>query len=156
MIYINAVITHYCETFKKLIGKLGFMDELEIIRKKKLMEKMERMMGEKMEKINYPVNVTQSNFNEILKNRYVVLDFWADWCAPCKMIAPIIDDLAREYDGKVVFGKVNTTEEQAIANRFAITAIPTLIFFRNGKPVDKIVGAMPKGELIRWINKNMV
>ncbi|WP_048098073.1 thioredoxin [Archaeoglobus sulfaticallidus] len=132
------------------------MDELEIIRKKKLMEKMERMMGEKMEKINYPVNVTQSNFNEILKNRYVVLDFWADWCAPCKMIAPIIDDLAREYDGKVVFGKVNTTEEQAIANRFAITAIPTLIFFRNGKPVDKIVGAMPKGELIRWINKNMV
>jgi thioredoxin 1 len=134
------------------------MDELEMIRKKKMKEMMEKMMqDENTSKINYPVNLSSSNFEKILKeNKYVVVDFWAEWCAPCKMIAPIIDELAREYDGDVVFGKVNTSEEQGIANRFGITAIPTLIFFRNGKPVDKVVGVLPKTELIRWIRKNMV
>ncbi len=129
-----------------------------MIRKKKMKEMMEKMMqDENTSKINYPVNLSSSNFEKILKeNKYVVVDFWAEWCAPCKMIAPIIDELAREYDGDVVFGKVNTSEEQGIANRFGITAIPTLIFFRNGKPVDKVVGVLPKTELIRWIRKNMV
>ncbi len=128
-----------------------------MIKQKKMKEMMEKMMTEKPDSsVNHPVNLTSSNFEEVLKNnRYVVVDFWAEWCAPCKMMAPIIDELARDYAGDVVFGKVNTSEEQGIANRFGITAIPTLIFFRNGKPVDKVVGALPKTEIIRWIRRNM-
>ena len=134
------------------------MDELERIRQKKMKEMMEKMLGEKpkVEFPDHPITLNSSNFDEVLKKyRYVVVDFWADWCAPCRLIAPIIEDLAKEYAGDVVFGKLNTSEEQGIANRYAITAIPSLIFFKNGKPVDKIVGAIPKGDIIRWIRKNM-
>ena len=136
------------------------MDELERIRQKKMKEMMEKMLSEPKPKVEFPdhpITLNSSNFDEVLKKyRYVVVDVWAEWCAPCKLIAPTIEDLAKEYAGDVVFGKLNTSEEQAIANRFAITAIPSLIFFRNGKPVDKIVGALPKGDIIRWIRKNMV
>ncbi|RLI83945.1 thioredoxin [Archaeoglobales archaeon] len=136
------------------------MDELERIRQKKMREMMEKMLNENKPKIEYPdhpIILTSSNFEEVLKKyRYVVVDFWAEWCAPCRLIAPIVETLAKEYAGDVVFGKLNTSEEPGIANRFAITAIPSLIFFRNGKPVDKIVGAVPKGDITRWIRKNMV
>ncbi len=135
-------------------------NELEKIRQKKLQELMKKMGGEEKAGetgvVSKPVVATRSNFDEILKkNKYVVVDFWAEWCMPCRMIAPIVEELAKEYAGKVVFAKLNTDENQQIAVRYGISAIPTLIFFRNGKPVDQIVGAMPKSEIKRWIERNL-
>ncbi|WP_290899102.1 thioredoxin [Ferroglobus sp.] len=139
------------------------MDELEKIRKKKLMELMKKMSGEggysnkQAEKYpDKPVEVNSGNFDEILKKyENVVVDFWAEWCMPCRMIAPIIEQLAKEYAGRVVFAKLNTDENPQVAARYGITGIPTLIFFKNGKPVDKIIGAYPKGEIERWIKRNL-
>lgn len=130
------------------------MDELEEIRKKKLMELMK--MADKKENLSEPVKLDSKNFDEITKkNENVVVDFWAEWCMPCRYIAPIIDELAKEYAGKVVFGKLNVDENQNIAVRFGISAIPTLIFFKNGRAIDQIVGAMPKKEIKRWIETNI-
>lgn len=130
------------------------MDELEEIRKKKLREMMR--MAEKKESLSEPVKLDSKNFDEITKKyENVVVDFWAEWCMPCRYIAPIIDELAKEYAGKVVFGKLNVDENQNIAVRFGISAIPTLIFFKNGKVMDQIVGAMPKKEIKRWIDTNI-
>uniref|UniRef100_A0A7C2S9E8 Thioredoxin n=1 Tax=Archaeoglobus fulgidus TaxID=2234 RepID=A0A7C2S9E8_ARCFL len=134
------------------------MDELELIRQKKIREMMQKMSGEENARnvLNSPVKLTSSNFNEIIKNNEnVVVDFWAEWCMPCRMIAPVVEELAKEYAGKVVFGKLNTDENPAIASRYGISAIPTLIFFKKGKPVDQIVGAMPKSELKRWVERNI-
>ena len=132
------------------------MDELEKIRQKKLKELMLKMSGEVQKAVSSPVKVDASNFDSVLaENANVVVDFWAEWCMPCRMVAPIIDELAREYAGKVVFAKLNTDENPSIAARYSISAIPTLIFFKNGKPVDQVVGALPKGELKKWVEKNL-
>jgi thioredoxin 1 len=131
------------------------MDELEKIRQKKLKELMSKMAGGGM-KVAKPIKADSSNFEEVVKgNENVVVDFWAEWCGPCRMIAPIIDELAEEYAGKVVFVKVNTDENQMLAAMYGISAIPTLIFFKNGKPVDQLIGALPKSELKRWIERNL-
>ncbi len=130
------------------------MDELEKIREKKLKEMMEKMT--KKETPDKPVEVNESNFNEVIeKNDLVVVDCWAPWCAPCRMIAPIIDELAREYAGKVVFAKLNTDENPRIAGKFYITAIPTLLFFKKGKLVDQMIGAHPKQNIVAKIKEYM-
>jgi len=91
------------------------------------------------------VELNASNFDDTIKNNEVVLvDFWAPWCGPCRMIAPIIDELAEEYEGKAVVAKVNTDEEQDIAIRYGIRSIPTILFFKNGELVDQMVGAASK------------
>jgi len=134
------------------------MDELELIRQKKIREMMQKMSGEEKAKkvVTSPVKLSSSNFDETLKNNEnVVVDFWAEWCMPCRMIAPVVEELAKEYAGKVVFGKLNTDENPTIAARYGISAIPTMIFFKKGKPVDQIVGAMPKSELKRWVERNL-
>jgi len=132
------------------------MDEIEAIRHKKIKELLQKMSGEKMPKVDSPIKLTATNFDSTLReNENVVVDFWAEWCMPCRMIAPIVEELAKEYAGKVVFGKLNTDENPTIASRYGISAIPTLIFFKNGKPVDKVIGALPKSELKRWIQRNL-
>ncbi len=134
------------------------MDELEKIRQKKLKELMEKLSSEKPKEdiISSPIRGTSTNFDDVLsKHEFVVVDFWAEWCMPCRMITPIIEELAKEYAGKVVFVKVNTDESPTIAARYSISAIPTLIFFRRGKPVDQIIGALPKDGIKRWIEKNI-
>jgi thioredoxin 1 len=134
------------------------MDELELIRQKKMKELMQKMSGGRSmaQVVDSPVKLNTSNFDETLKkHENVVVDFWAEWCMPCRMIAPIVEELAKEYAGKVVFGKLNTDENPTIAARYGISAIPTLIFFKNGKPVDQLVGAMPKSELKRWVQRNL-
>ena len=132
------------------------MDELEKIRQKKLKELMLKMSGETQKTVSSPVKVDASNFDRVLaENTNVVVDFWAEWCMPCRIVAPIIEELAKEFAGKVVFAKLNTDENPSIAARYSISAIPTLIFFKNGKPVDQVVGALPKGELRRWVEKNL-
>jgi thioredoxin 1 len=77
----------------------------------------------------------------------VVVDFWAPWCGPCRMIAPIVDELAVEYEGTVKIGKLNVDENQALAAKYGVMSIPTLLVFKNGQPVERIVGFAPKKEL---------
>jgi len=126
--------------------------ELERIRLKKLKEMLKRQTlkekraVEKQRKIiDKPLELTDSTFTEFVQNNpFVVVDCWAPWCGPCLMVAPIIEELAKEYAGKIVFGKLNVDENPITASRYQIMSIPTLLVFRNGKLVDTIIGAMPK------------
>lgn len=85
--------------------------------------------------------LTRENFNEIIKSdKPVLVDFWASWCGPCRMVSPVIDQIAEEYAGKISVGKVNVDEQGSLAAEFAIVSIPTVILFKNGKEVKKLVG----------------
>ena len=93
--------------------------------------------------------VTDSSFESdvVEATTPVVVDFWAVWCGPCRMVAPIVDELATEYDGKVGFAKLNVDENPEVSVKYGIRSIPTLLVFKDGKPVDQIVGALPKKEM---------
>ena len=97
----------------------------------------------------HPITVSDDTFDEeVVKSEVPVLvDFWADWCAPCKMIAPIVEDLANEYDGKVKFAKMDVDANPKVPMSFGIRGIPTLLIFKDGSPVDQVVGAVPKAVL---------
>lgn len=101
------------------------------------------------------ITLTEDNFEtEVLKSdKPVLIDFWATWCGPCRMQAPVIDALAEELDGKVVFGKVDVDEEQEIAAKFGIQSIPTLVVMKNGQAVAGAVGFQPKENLLTLISK---
>ena len=101
------------------------------------------------------VELTDDSFEtEVLKSSIPVLvDFWATWCAPCKAIGPLIDELAEEYDGKVKIAKVNVDDNQAIPGQFGVRSIPTLILFKDGQVVDQVVGAVPKNQLEGLLQK---
>ena len=92
-----------------------------------------------------PVKVTDADFDKFIRShKLVVVDFWAPWCPPCRVLAPILEELAREFAGEIRFGKLNVDENPRTAVRFRITGIPTLLVFRHGSLVDRIIGARPK------------
>ncbi|MFA5861114.1 MAG: thioredoxin [Candidatus Thermoplasmatota archaeon] len=108
-----------------------------------------------MASLDHPIPATDNDFAQIVKTHAnVVVDAWAPWCGPCKRIEPIVNELAAEYGGKVVFVKLNTDENQQIAMRYGIMSIPTLMFFKNGERVDQVVGLVPKDNLKAKISKN--
>ena len=102
-----------------------------------------------------PIELTDANFEEeILKAETPALvDFWAVWCAPCRMIAPVVEELATKYEGKVKIGKVNVDSEQQTAIKYGIRSIPTLLLFKDGEVADQVVGVVPKGALVKKLDK---
>jgi thioredoxin 1 len=124
-------------------------DEIEAIKQKKMAELQKAAEAKAaLSSITAPVQLTDTNFaSEMARYPVVLVDFWAPWCGPCRMVAPVIDQLAREYSGRVVFGKLNVDENPRISSSFGIQSIPTMMVFKNGKVVDVIVGAMPKGAI---------
>ena len=98
------------------------------------------------------LQITDANFEELVNSgKPMVLDFWAEWCGPCRMVSPIIDELATEYEGRVTIGKMNVDENDDVVGQFGIRNIPTVLFFKDGKMVDKVVGATAKDKFVEKI-----
>ncbi len=105
---------------------------------------------------NKPMEVTDANFEETLKKHsLVVIDCWAPWCGPCQMVGPIIEALAEEHAGRILFGKLNVDDGPKTANKFGIMSIPTILLFKNGTLVDQQIGAMPKEVLSQAVAKHL-
>ena len=98
------------------------------------------------------IELTNSNFEATIKEGVSLVDFWAPWCGPCRMIAPVIEELANDFDGKANICKVNTDEEQDIAVKFGIRSIPTILFFKDGELVDQMIGAASKDSFTQKLN----
>jgi thioredoxin 1 len=98
------------------------------------------------------MHLTDKNFNNVIKNGTVIVDFWAEWCGPCKMIVPVMNEIADELKGKVKVGKLNVDLSRQTASKFGIRSIPTVIIFRNGKEVKRIIGVKPKSIYLKELN----
>ena len=136
------------------------MDDLEIIKKKKLEQlkklhmKGEKTMGNKCP--DTPIQLLDADINEAMK-KYptLVVDCWAPWCGPCRMVGPIIEELATEMKGKIAFGKLNVDENPQTSMKYKIMSIPTMLVFKNGALVDQFVGAMPKEMLLQKLKPHL-
>ena len=144
---------------------MGEDSELERIKSKKLREMFKRRLleqklqianKERESQLNKPVDLTDSTFKQTIQNNpFVVVDCWAPWCAPCRMVAPVIEALALDYAGKILFGKLNVDENSGVATTFQIMSFPTLLVFKNGKLVDRIVGAQPRQMLEPKLSRHL-
>jgi len=132
-------------------------DELEAIRQRKMAELQKAAAAKAMmSALTEPIVLTDSNFKgEVAKYPVMLVDFWAPWCGPCRMVSPIIEQLAKEYSGRVAFGKVNVDENQMISGSFGIQSIPTMMIFKGGKTVDVMIGALPKAQIEMKIKQQL-
>jgi len=125
--------------------------EIQKIREKRLVEMMQRARAQLVNASRNdgkPIILSDASFSsEISKHPLIVVDFWAAWCGPCRMVAPIVEQLAKEYAGRVAFGKLNVDENPLTSEEFQVQSIPTLLIFRNGEAVDGVIGAVPKYQL---------
>ena len=101
------------------------------------------------------VTITKENFEQVVlkSDKPVLVDFWATWCGPCKMLSPIIEEVRKETEGKAVVGKINVDEQQELAMQFGVMSIPTLLVFKNGEIVKKQIGFIPKQAVLGWIGR---
>ena len=131
-------------------------EELERIKRKRLEEMKRRVIKQEATGPKEPVELTEATFQETVRNYpLVVVDCWAPWCAPCRMVAPVIQEMARDYAGRVVFGKLNVDQNGGVARKYQIMSIPTLLVFKQGELVDRIVGAMPRKLLEPKITRHL-
>jgi len=103
------------------------------------------------------INLTKDNFDDVVlkSDKPVVVDFWAQWCGPCRAVGPIMDELASEYEGKVKIAKLNVDEEGELAEKFRIMSIPTIMVYKNGEMVEKVIGAKSKSDFSAMIDKHL-
>ncbi len=102
------------------------------------------------------LEITDANFEEIAAtDKLIMIDFWAQWCGPCRSLAPVVEDLAKEYEGKAIIAKVDVDDNPDIVEKFSIRNIPTILFIRNGEIVDKAVGGVPKNEIVEKLQANL-
>lgn len=121
------------------------MDELERLRTEKMRKLLERTAAKETKTPQAPIKVADADFDAALRQYPLLLvDFWAAWCNPCRVIAPVIEAIAKEYAGRLVCAKLNVDENPITAAKFQVASIPTLLFFKNGRLVDRIVGAVPR------------
>jgi thioredoxin 1 len=132
-------------------------EELRIINERR-MKKLQQIVNEKelLKNIKEPLNLDDSNFAQTI-NKYPLLlvDFWAPWCGPCRMMSPIIDQVGKEYIGKLVVGKVNVDENPNISGQFGISSIPTLILFKRGQVVNNIIGSVSKSRIDEMVKMHL-
>ena len=102
------------------------------------------------------LELTDANFDELVlkSDKPVLVDFWAEWCGPCRMVGPFVEEIAKEYDGKAVVGKVNVDNNPQISMNYGITSIPAILFVKGGQVVDKLVGAQPKANFVKKIEQH--
>jgi thioredoxin 1 len=136
----------YKSELKELVEESERLKEERLKKERKaLKEKPEPPRGKGKSVSGKPVDLTDATFTEVVQNNsLVVVDCWAPWCGPCLYVSPIVEEIARDYAGRIFFGKLNIDENREVAMQYGIMSIPTLLVFKNGKLVDRIVGAMPR------------
>lgn len=132
-------------------------EELKIINEKR-MKKLQQIMNEKelLKNNKDPLNLDDSNFSQTInKFPLLLVDFWAPWCGPCRMMSPLIDQIGKDYVGKLVVGKVNVDENPTVSRQFGISSIPTLILFKRGQAVNKIIGSVSKNKIDEMVRMHL-
>ncbi len=138
---INSSVIQYLHYMEE---KRPMDDDLQRLRERRLREMEAGLLGDS----GSVIEINDDTFQDTAKKHpFLVIDVWAEWCGPCRMVAPVVENLARDFAGRVTFGKCNVDLNPRIAASFSITAIPTLLFFANGMLVDRVVGALPEGVL---------